>query len=72
MKSTIVFPQMFQDRRVGREPGRSLLKERLMDRLVSESGDSSGYESGATQASQHLWRKQELEEQQPREPHTLR
>ncbi|XP_038884957.1 probable serine/threonine-protein kinase At1g01540 [Benincasa hispida] len=60
------------DRRVGREPGRSLLKEKLMERLVSESGESSGYESGATQASRHLWRKQELEEQQPREPHTLR
>lgn len=57
---------------MGREPGRSLLKEKLMERLVSESGESSGYESGATQASRHLWRKQELEEQQPREPHTLR
>lgn len=65
--------QIFQDRRVGREVGRSVLKERLMERLVSESGESSGYESGATQASRHLWRKQELEEQQqPREPHTLR
>lgn len=63
---------IFQDRRVGREPGRSLLKEKLMERLVSESGESSGYESGATQASRHLRRKQELEEQQPREPHTLR
>ncbi|XP_023537613.1 probable serine/threonine-protein kinase At1g01540 [Cucurbita pepo subsp. pepo] len=61
------------DRRAGREqPGRSLLKEKLMERLVNESGDSSGYESGATQASRHVWRKQEHEEQQPRQPHTLR
>lgn len=55
----------FQDRRVGRENMRSLqdgVKGRLTDKRVNESGDSSGYESGA-QTNKSLWRKQESEEQ---------
>ncbi|KAJ6328073.1 hypothetical protein OIU77_009875 [Salix suchowensis] len=50
------------DRRVGREPGRSHYDVMRMDKRVSESGDSSGYESGV-QTNKSLWRKQEPEEQ---------
>ena len=55
----------FQERRAGWENMRSLpdgLKDRLTDKRVNESGDSSGYESGA-QTKRSLWRKQESEEQ---------
>lgn len=34
-----------------------------MEKQVNESGDSSGYESGA-QVNRSVWRKQGLEEQQ--------
>ena len=40
----------FQERRAGRENVRSLrdvVRDRLTDKPVNESGDSSGYESGA-------------------------
>ncbi|KAJ7966601.1 Protein kinase family protein [Quillaja saponaria] len=53
------------DRRTGREHGRSLhdeTRDGLMEKHVTESGDSSGYESGV-QTSRSLWRKQEPEEQ---------
>lgn len=51
----------FQERKDGRENMRSLrddVKNRLTDKCVNESGDSSGYESGA-QTNRSLWRKQE-------------
>ncbi|GFS30635.1 protein kinase superfamily protein [Actinidia rufa] len=51
------------DRRAGREHGRlhrDSIKDRLMDKSVIESGDSSGYESAA-QVNRSLWRKQEPE-----------
>ncbi|KAH7848450.1 hypothetical protein Vadar_002867 [Vaccinium darrowii] len=54
------------ERRAGREHGRlhrGSIKERLMEKGVIESGDSSGYESSA-QAYKSLWRKQEPEEEQ--------
>lgn len=54
----------FQDRRAGRENMRSLrdgVKDRLADKPVNESGDSSGYESGA-HTNRSIWRKQESEE----------
>ncbi|KAI8015164.1 putative serine/threonine-protein kinase [Camellia lanceoleosa] len=54
------------DRRAGREhgrPHRDSIKERLMEKCVIESGDSSGYES-AVQANRSLWRRQEPEEEQ--------
>ncbi|KAI8549944.1 hypothetical protein RHMOL_Rhmol06G0064700 [Rhododendron molle] len=54
------------ERRAGREHGHfhhGSIKERLMEKSVIESGDSSGYESSA-QASRSLWRKQEPEEEQ--------
>ncbi|KAI4353124.1 hypothetical protein L6164_002095 [Bauhinia variegata] len=53
------------DRRAGREHGRSqrdFARDRLMEKQISESGDSSGYESGA-QINRSLWRKQEPEDQ---------
>ncbi|XP_044512175.1 probable serine/threonine-protein kinase At1g01540 [Mangifera indica] len=53
------------DRRTGREHGhlqRDGMTSRLMEKGVSESGDSSGYESSA-QTNRSLWRKQEPEEQ---------
>nr|TKR78840.1 hypothetical protein D5086_0000277400 [Populus alba] len=50
------------DRRLGREPGRSHHDVMRMDKRVSESGDSSGYESGV-QTTKSLWRKKEPEEQ---------
>ncbi|KAK1555200.1 hypothetical protein Q3G72_023269 [Acer saccharum] len=56
------------ERRAGREHGRSRLdaiRGGLMDNGVSESGDSSGYESGV-QTKKPLWRKQEDAEQSPR------
>ncbi|MBA0595995.1 hypothetical protein Gorai_012843, partial [Gossypium raimondii] len=49
------------ERKDGRENMRSLrddVKNRLTDKRVNESGDSSGYESGA-QTNRSLWRKQE-------------
>ncbi|KAG5543495.1 hypothetical protein RHGRI_016280 [Rhododendron griersonianum] len=52
------------ERRAGREHGHfhhGSIKERLMEKSVIESGDSSGYESSA-QAGRSLWRKQELEQ----------
>lgn len=55
----------FQDRRAGRENIRMPqdgARDRLTDKRVNESGDSSGYESGA-QTNRSLWRKQESEEQ---------
>ncbi|KAF5740668.1 Serine/threonine-protein kinase [Tripterygium wilfordii] len=36
-------------------------RDRMMEKTVSESGDSSGYESGM-QTNRSLWRKQEVEE----------
>ncbi|XVF39903.1 hypothetical protein PTKIN_Ptkin01aG0070200 [Pterospermum kingtungense] len=48
------------ERRAGRENMRSLrdgVKDRLTDKRVNESGDSSGYESGA-QTNRSLWRKE--------------
>ncbi|TXG52438.1 hypothetical protein EZV62_021607 [Acer yangbiense] len=56
---------VLRERRAGREHGRSHLdaiRGRLMDNGVSESGDSSGYESGV-QTKKSLWRKQEDAEQ---------
>ncbi|XWS21215.1 hypothetical protein CRYUN_Cryun30bG0036400 [Craigia yunnanensis] len=53
------------DHRAGRENMRSVrdgVKDRLTGKRVNESGDSSGYESGA-QTNRSLWRKQESEEQ---------
>ncbi|XP_017981779.1 PREDICTED: probable serine/threonine-protein kinase At1g01540 [Theobroma cacao] len=53
------------DRRAGRENIRMPqdgARDRLTDKRVNESGDSSGYESGA-QTNRSLWRKQESEEQ---------
>ncbi|XP_015575246.2 probable serine/threonine-protein kinase At1g01540 [Ricinus communis] len=50
------------DRRTGREHVRSNREGMKTDKRVSESGDSSGYESGA-QTNRTLWRKQEGEEQ---------
>uniref|UniRef100_A0A5B7AA04 non-specific serine/threonine protein kinase n=1 Tax=Davidia involucrata TaxID=16924 RepID=A0A5B7AA04_DAVIN len=53
------------DRRAGREHGRThrdSIKERLMEKRVIESGDSSGYESSA-QTNRSLWTKQEPEEE---------
>ncbi|MBA0692151.1 hypothetical protein Goari_009737 [Gossypium aridum] len=53
---------LFRDeRKDGRENMRSLrddVENRLTDKRVNESGDSSGYESGA-QTNRSLWRKQE-------------
>ncbi|KAK6278263.1 hypothetical protein POUND7_018586 [Theobroma cacao] len=53
------------DRRAGRENIRMPqdgARDRLTDKRVNESGDSSGYESGA-QTNRSRWRKQESEEQ---------
>ncbi|KAJ4840851.1 hypothetical protein Tsubulata_027785 [Turnera subulata] len=50
------------DRRFGREHGRSPRDGLKPDKHVNESGDSSGYESTA-QTNRSLWRKQEPEEQ---------
>ncbi|KAJ0087514.1 hypothetical protein Patl1_08919 [Pistacia atlantica] len=53
------------DCRAGREhgrPQRDVMRGRLMEKGVSESGDSSGYES-SVQTNKPLWRKQEPEEQ---------
>ncbi|OMO78873.1 hypothetical protein CCACVL1_14029 [Corchorus capsularis] len=53
------------DRRTGRENMRAVrdgVKDRITEKRVNESGDSSGYESGA-QTNRSLWRKQESEEQ---------
>ncbi|KAA8537770.1 hypothetical protein F0562_027650 [Nyssa sinensis] len=56
------------DRRAGREHGRTnrdSIKERLMDKRVIESGDSSGYESSVhAQTNRSLCTKQEPEEEQ--------
>lgn len=59
-----VLKHVVQERRAGREHGHfhhGSIKERLMEKSVIESGDSSGYESSA-QAGRSLWRKQELEQ----------
>ncbi|KAJ9186758.1 hypothetical protein P3X46_002296 [Hevea brasiliensis] len=50
------------DRRIGKEHGRTYRDGEKTDKRVTESGDSSGYESGA-QTNRSLWRKQEPEEQ---------
>ncbi|KAM0973478.1 hypothetical protein ACFX2J_016650 [Malus domestica] len=50
------------ERRAGREHGRSPRDAGRMDKRVIESGDSSGYESSA-QTNMSLWRKQEVEEE---------
>ncbi|XP_050206688.1 probable serine/threonine-protein kinase At1g01540 [Mercurialis annua] len=50
------------DRRTGREHGRTHGDGLKTEKRVNESGDSSGYESGA-QTNRTLWRKQEAEEQ---------
>ncbi|KAL6995482.1 hypothetical protein U1Q18_005619 [Sarracenia purpurea var. burkii] len=53
------------DRRTGREHGRvprDSVKDRLMEKCVIESGDSSGYES-AVQANRSLRRNQEVAEE---------
>ncbi|KAJ0024880.1 hypothetical protein Pint_08748 [Pistacia integerrima] len=53
------------DCRAGREhgrPQRDVMRGRLMEKGVSESGDSSGYES-SVQTNKPLWRKQEPEQQ---------
>ncbi|KAE8727980.1 putative receptor-like protein kinase [Hibiscus syriacus] len=53
------------DRRAGRDNMRSTqdgVKDRLAEKPMNESGDSSGYESGA-QTNRSLWRKPESEEQ---------
>ncbi|KAF3446633.1 hypothetical protein FNV43_RR11813 [Rhamnella rubrinervis] len=49
------------DRRAGREHGRSQHDGAKLDKHVNESGDSSGYESGA-QTNTSLWGKQQTEE----------
>uniref|UniRef100_A0A2N9H5T4 non-specific serine/threonine protein kinase n=1 Tax=Fagus sylvatica TaxID=28930 RepID=A0A2N9H5T4_FAGSY len=49
------------DRRAGRLQ-RDGTRDRVMEKHVTESGESSGYESGA-QVNRSLWRKQEPEEQ---------
>ncbi|KAF8406301.1 hypothetical protein HHK36_008386 [Tetracentron sinense] len=52
------------DRRAGRDLGRTHCdspNDRLVERRVAESGDSSGYESG-NQANRARWRKQECPE----------
>ncbi|KAL6317345.1 hypothetical protein AAG906_030098 [Vitis piasezkii] len=57
----------FQDRRAGREHGRLQrdgMKDRFLEKRMIESGDSSGYESGA-QNNRSLWKKpEELVEEQ--------
>ncbi|XP_010263506.1 PREDICTED: probable serine/threonine-protein kinase At1g01540 [Nelumbo nucifera] len=52
------------DRRGGRDAGRAhhdSMKEKLIEKQVTVSGDSSGYESG-NQANRARWRKQEYQE----------
>ncbi|KAF8405002.1 hypothetical protein HHK36_009897 [Tetracentron sinense] len=53
------------DRRAGRDLGRTHRDghDRLIEKRVAESGDSSGYDSG-TQANRARWRKQEFPEEQ--------
>ncbi|OIS96176.1 PREDICTED: probable serine/threonine-protein kinase At1g01540 [Nicotiana attenuata] len=54
------------DRRTGREHGRSHhdgMKERVMDKRLIESGDSSGYES-TVQTNRSLLRKKEVDEEE--------
>lgn len=53
---------LVQDRRTVKENGRAHFDGEKTDKRVIESGDSSGYESGA-QTNISLWRKQEPEEQ---------
>lgn len=56
----LCFEHVVQERRAGREHGHfhhGSIKERLMEKSVIESGESSGYESSA-QVSRSLWRKQ--------------
>lgn len=59
------FLNSFQERRAGREharPNRDILKERIMDKRIIESGDSSGYES-SVQTHRSVLRKQETDEE---------
>lgn len=59
------------DRRGGRDNGRPQrdgIRERLMEKRAIESGDSSGYESGALTDRSSLWRKQEPIEEQEQKP----
>ncbi|KAE8659120.1 putative serine/threonine-protein kinase [Hibiscus syriacus] len=54
-----------EDRKAGRDnmcSTRDGMKDKLTDKPVNESGDSSGYESGA-QTNRSLWRKPESGEQ---------
>jgi len=56
-----------QDRRAGREHGHShweILRDRLLDKRVTESGDSSGYDSRVP-GNMSMSRKQDPEEQWP-------
>ncbi|KAF5468240.1 hypothetical protein F2P56_012407 [Juglans regia] len=50
------------DRRAGRVQHDGIMRDTLMEKQVNESGDSSGYESGA-QINRSSWRKQGPEEQ---------
>ncbi|PON94212.1 Serine/threonine protein kinase [Trema orientale] len=50
------------DRRTGREQGRPQRNGMMVEKHVSESGDSSGYES-SIQTKTALWRKQQPEEE---------
>lgn len=57
--------ELIQERRGSREHGRSYrdgVKERVMDKRVIESGDSSGYES-SVQTNWSLVRKQETDDE---------
>ncbi|MCD7470283.1 hypothetical protein HAX54_010012 [Datura stramonium] len=54
-----------EERRASREHGRSFrdgVKERVMDKRIIESGDSSGYES-SVQTNRSLFRKQETDDE---------
>lgn len=52
----------FQERRTGARSNREGFKERIMERRVTESGDSSGYES-SVQTNRSLLKKQETDEE---------
>lgn len=55
---------IFQERRAGARSNREVHgpKERILERRVTESGDSSGYES-SVQTNTSLLRKQETDEE---------
>lgn len=57
-----VLLSIFQERRAGARSNREGLKERILERRVTESGDSSGYES-SVQTNTSLLRKQETDEE---------